>query len=508
MEINEILEHFPAEIGLAIERYVDNKVLHYSRYLFTHREGSHQYAYCTYCETTARKTHLRTGQEATCPNCGSFCRIKASGVSRKYLYDHRYFVFYERSTYDPTAIIARGISVTRDYRGDYHNVKNQYDVQAYYLFKPGEAYMLKRVWFYTEPTTYDPAFERCKSVYPMHPTDFYNRDDLDDVVKGTPLQYSCWDKYNHEDMVKFFAMAARYPCVEYLTKMGFGRLLQAKLFGQNTYGSINWRGSSPMKVLRLTKRDLKEIKDTGIHVDFSFLRYLQLSRKDGSNLSFCEIKEIDKNIGGYYSDLQGILRRTTLRRAYGYLVKQKAVRPHLGRPYYSETQVLRNWRDYIEDCKKLEMDLTDEQTLFPRNLYQAHQNTIAQVQHKADEALNRQIAENREKLKTYHFERYGFIIRPAASTDELIAEGKALHHCVGNYAKSYAEGRTIILVIRQKKQPDKPFFTMEVWNGKITQVRGLRNCDPDDTVKKFVEAFAEARLQKAKESRVRVTVPA
>lgn len=36
------------------------------------------------------------------------------------------------------------------------------------------------------------------------------------------------------------------------------------------------------------------------------------------------------------------------------------------------------------------------------------------------------------------------LIRPADDADELIAEGAALHHCVGGYADRMADGETAI----------------------------------------------------------------
>ncbi len=53
------------------------------------------------------------------------------------------------------------------------------------------------------------------------------------------------------------------------------------------------------------------------------------------------------------------------------------------------------------------------------------------------------------------------MIRPCADENELIAEGKALHHCVANYAQDHAEGKTAIFFIRKTSAPDEPFYTLE-----------------------------------------------
>lgn len=508
MEINEILKHFPKGLGKDIERYAIDDVLRHSRYLFTHREGKHQYAYCTHCGVTSRKTHFRTGNKEKCPQCDSECVVRASGVSRKYLYDFRYFVFYEKSTYDPGAIIARGISVERDYRGDYRKVKTKYEVRAYYLFRPGQAYMLQYDGWQRKIVT-------CKTVFTLHFNNTYSRESIEEAVAGTPFQYSTWEKYAHEDMIRFFSLFAKYPCIEYLTKMGFGGLVKTKLLGQNTYGTIYWRGKSPMKVLRLTKHDLREIKRIGINVDTRFLRILQQSRRDGSNFTMGEALQFDKIHGDPFYDLQTVLKLTNLRRSWAYALKQlPTTDSHKKKVFHSEASVFRYWKDYLGECVTLGLDLTNERILFPKNLYRAHQNTTRQIKHREDELLTQKIVARVKQLQKYCYENMGLIIRPAADQKELIAEGKALEHCVGGYAKAYAEGRSIIMLIRSTEAPDKPFFTMELYKNTatggmgITQCRGRRNCAPDDAVQKFVDAFTKARLQPEKEVRGRGTVPA
>ena len=83
------------------------------------------------------------------------------------------------------------------------------------------------------------------------------------------------------------------------------------------------------------------------------------------------------------------------------------------------------------------------------------------------------------------------MIRPAASHSELIAEGKALHHCVGGYAKSHADGSTSIFFIRKISAEDTPFYTLEYKNGKVQQNRGNGNCSRTQEVSDFEEEWLE-----------------
>ncbi|MHB1167634.1 MAG: PcfJ domain-containing protein, partial [Carboxydocellales bacterium] len=206
----------------------------------------------------------------------------------------------------------------------------------------------------------------------------------------------------------------------------------------------------------------------------------------------------------YLDELEKLLNYGSIRKIISYLDKQKVKEPkHFG----CYVNALTTWRDYIEDCKKLEMNFSVDRVLYPRNLYRAHQNTIKQVKHRSNEILNKKIAARAKDLKNYCFEYTGLLVRPAETAQELIDEGKALSHCVGGYSERYAEGKTAIFFIRKAVEPDKPYFTLEAQKDQIIQCRGKNNCSPSQDVKDFVKAFTDQKLTK-KKTKNRVRVPA
>ena len=153
----------------------------------------------------------------------------------------------------------------------------------------------------------------------------------------------------------------------------------------------------------------------------------------------------------------------------------------------------------MDECKKLDMDTSDMRVLFPNDLFKAHQNTTAQIRYAEDKALTEKIAARLPDLAHLYYQSGQLLIRPAESSLEIVEEGKALSHCVGRYAKDHAEGRTCILFIRKIEDPDKPFFTVEVKENRIVQVRGFENHTPDeeglDAVVEFVASFTEQALK-------------
>lgn len=84
------------------------------------------------------------------------------------------------------------------------------------------------------------------------------------------------------------------------------------------------------------------------------------------------------------------------------------------------------------------------------------------------------------------------VVAPKRAND-LVNEGKKLHHCVASYVERVSENKTTIYFIRKKDAKDEPFYTVEVQKGIIKQVHGLSNCNPTTEVLMFVTRWAEAK---------------
>ncbi|MBO0962363.1 PcfJ domain-containing protein [Neobacillus sp. MM2021_6] len=501
-EYEEIFSHFSNELSQSIIDYAIADPFKSSRYIFTWKKGKQQYGYCTHCQNEFETSNLKHKSQFTCPECQSQCKVQASGISRKYMVDEVYFVYYEKSLVNPAAITARGIYAIRDYRFDFRSVSTMIQTKALYVFEPGKSRMIHRPYVYfshTEGMSYVSGWDSKKNIRSELNTSMANKscycsyDSIREAVKDTPFQYSTWESYLTGDMVEFFDLYSKYPCIEYLTKMGMRLLVEAKLYGRKTYGAVNWNGKTIQKVLRLSKQDLKELQQSDVQISSLILKLFQISKKDKSKMPLKEICEIDIQYGHYFEELKNILKYTKLSKADAYIEKQYK-REAKVRKYCSSREIITTWRDYIADCVRLEMDLSQENVLFPSDLHRAHQNTIKQVKIKADVLLTKKIEVRVKVLEKYCFEHSGLMIRPAADSKELIEEGKALQHCVGTYADRYANGKTNLFIIRKVNEPDKPFYTMEIKGNSIVQTRGRKNCSPTKEVKAFIDAFTLAKL--------------
>lgn len=85
---------------------------------------------------------------------------------------------------------------------------------------------------------------------------------------------------------------------------------------------------------------------------------------------------------------------------------------------------------------------------------------------------NKKIADNyARRAKFWDFSYGDFIIKIPTCGEDLVEEGRQMHHCVGGYVNSIAEGRKYICFIRHKDNPDKPYITCEIdpYTGRIRQ---------------------------------------
>lgn len=145
--------------------------------------------------------------------------------------------------------------------------------------------------------------------------------------------------------------------------------------------------------------------------------------------------------------------------------------------------------------------MKDKSVLFQKNCTAAHNREAERIQ-KINDA---------QKNKAFCMAYIGFAKKAALSNkklqivcpkraNDLVDEGKALHHCVGSYIDSVAEGKCLIVFVRRVEEPKKPYVTLEVRDGKIAQIHGDRNSEPTEEVQKFVELWSRKVLPMALQS--------
>lgn len=164
--------------------------------------------------------------------------------------------------------------------------------------------------------------------------------------------------------------------------------------------------------------------------------------------------------------------------------------------------IIEQYADYMNMCKKLKKDTSDEMVYRPRELKRRHDEAVAELELreakiKADEyAKKYPEAEKVLKKIKKKFEHRGkeyFIMVPRHIAD-IVAEGRCLHHCAGatdRYFDRIKDHETYICFLRRTDAPDIPFYTIEVEpGGTIRQHRGMYDEEPDiEKIKPFLREW-------------------
>ena len=141
---------------------------------------------------------------------------------------------------------------------------------------------------------------------------------------------------------------------------------------------------------------------------------------------------------------------------YSFLVLRKT---KFGTARYSSMQALvSEYRDYLDMCVKQNYDMRNSFVLYPKDLQKSHDKVARRIKMKADAKMRRDFkAAYNSIMQRMDFEMDGMKIVYPATPDEIIAEGHALHHCVGGYVDRVAKKECIILFLRKSKEESKHF---------------------------------------------------
>nr|DAG74720.1 MAG TPA: PcfJ like protein [Caudoviricetes sp.] len=466
--IDEIMGKIPC-VPDAMEDWVQQEILP-GNYLFF-KKGKKRTEYsCTACgEQSWKKKGWKHGEMTTCPKCGA--SVKA--YSRK----------QEQTAKAPVILLqACGEEwVERQFR-------------AVCTWKAGET---KEVQLYEEARAIIPKGECWGKVYygTESDADEFSQDwwdknqlnkrfmpsylypgNLDEVLPYGKLQNSGLDllakKKEKLEVNKFITTFQQRPWLEYLTKTGLSRLVADIVRKYGWWGEPNaiCRNAENLKeLLRLDGNRVSRMKR--LNGGFNTLEWMQYEKeREGTgqrikisqeSLEYLTVKNVSK------SNCEEILKELgSVNRMVNYMKKQR-INPQ------TLTQI---WKDYLRMARDEGMDTSDDIVRLPKDLKTRHDQLVELINARKDEerlkkekkkyaGLNKKIEKQLPVAKRYYWEDDNYMIIPAGSCEELVTEGRTLHHCVGSsdhYMENMAEGKTWILFLRKKENPEKPYYTIEI----------------------------------------------
>lgn len=324
-----------------------------------------------------------------------------------------------------------------------------------------------------------------------------------DAIYNSDMRYCRfleWSGNSSTLAISYLRLYCKHPNIEYLVESGYGDLIYTTYSSTGwvahekltVMGGLNFKSNNLLKILRLTRTEFKMLKGN----EKVYFKYV-LFREQLPGLKPEEIFEIASESVYYANELIAYAQAagTSIMRMYHYLSENK-IRSG-------------DYRDYISQCNELRYDMRDTSIGLPHDFHAAHERCSAIIRYKECEAKRQAFEENKAYRREYEYETDTLLLRQPQTMNEIIDEGKALHHCVGGYAERHAERKTNIFFIRQKSDPDTPYYTIEVSNKyTIVQCRGFRNDagrEKPEEIKAFEQEYQQY-LEELKHEQQRVRV--
>lgn len=501
--IERALAHAGANLENQNEALLTEDVRHmilmqFEDFIWRDRSGD---GICSGCgmSVDGRELWMNHKDYTRCPHCGKRVQVRDNRYSHKKLQQEFYSVNWMKSVLEKNTLVMVGFYCGQDLSGPRPWEAEKLMVPVLIdVFRYGKSArrFQRAVWGWPDRKPGTASWHIKRDVRALGTSYFGRKVDVvisgnnfTAAIGGTPFAGGIsaiaqavqkHGGYIPEDYSTWVAAIARRPWIEYMAKAGFEAIAKECTWSIPKQ-LLNPRKKSIREIMKLTPDRYAELKGKRADISVDVLRLVQLADGTGVKLALDEAIQIMRSYR-YDSwhglnellNLYGPLDRTLIR-----FLKRCRGSGDMQRTLY----------DYLAAAREIGMDLSSPEARIPRNLMEAHDRAV-QLRNETRFMRERERNEKRcdglqgkldkrlpELEKKYYFEYDGLVLRPARKLIELIDEGNALGHCVGNYVDSYADGRTDILFLRQKDEPDKPWRTVEFrpTTGRMVQDRGYKN---------------------------------
>lgn len=458
-----------------------------SKMFITHIGPKKYFGNCQHCKKIGIELFgIKAGQKGKCANCGAVVTFRKESAS--HVVDDVGFVSYLCKI--DTGFVVRNFKVHRmtDYL-DYRFITSE--MERCYI----DDTLTKKQWFQfrdrwdNEEQIYKTNwikgfYQNMRYSLPKRMCLYPNN--LKKVFKGTKLQYSGIPELAKQSQVNtpdYMFMYPSRPQLEYLVKLKLTKLVNSVVDNDSWSDYLRYTGC-----LNFNSNNVKEIlKLSGKYYDYA-LKYnpkcselVALQVLQSQNLTVKK-QNVDYLVLWNVRKLDDIMKYLSLESLIEYCKSQKLK---------DESYFYNDYLDYIKACEKLKYNLNDTMYLKPRNFKEMHDKVLKQLEEYEDKQKNAKIRRKFKQFLKFAFECKDFKIIPPKSATDLINEGKALSHCVGTYVDRVAEGKSIVLFIRQTADENKSFYTVEI-NPKdltIVQCRGSHNKSATKDVNEFINKW-------------------
>ena len=399
---------------------------------------------CTACQKKSKKINLKGARQVQCQNCGANLQVSKAKSVRKWAHT---CILQKISE---TQWIERQFYLIADWTETGKQIKRYEEIRK--IMPIGKRY--GEVW-YNQGDGYEkgPVTARFSTAY-LYPGE------LGEILQANGLEHTGLMEIaegGEPIHVNNIIEGPKKPWMEYLIKVGLYTLAREESEFAYTTMIQNKKARTASELLGVPKIEINRLRMIdGSTRELSWMRH---ASQKGERISDETLRKIQKNRIGFNTTLDACMTVTglSIEKTINYVLKQK------------KTRDLFLWSDYLNMAARRGMDLHDDIVARPKDLRRRHDELTMLINReknkKHDEEYDAKILQYLPEAARYYWEDDTYMIIPAGTCEELRAEGRALHHCVGasdTYMRRMATGESWILFLRQKEDLGKPYYTIEI----------------------------------------------
>lgn len=328
-------------------------------------------------------------------------------------------------------------------------------------------------------------------------------------LKNTIFRYSGLKEYDEQaqevNPIRYLQNYQKTPQIEILAKLGLSEIVKG--INEGRTGIIVDASAKRLDALLGIRRERtkKLIEEKG---DARLLRVLQIEKSLDQHWTEEQVNHL-RETGLDIAHIAFVLNYMTIQKLLNRIEKYAgcAYETNCGRAVANIRNTAIIYIDYLMMRERRGYDLHNTVYQQPRDLSAAHRQMVTETNR---EEVKKRLEETEERYenikkryrslrKEYCYEDATYLIRPARSAEEIVMEGRLLHHCVGgnDYLSKHNEGKSYILMMRYQKEPETPYITIEInpEQKRIVQWYGERDTKPD---KEKIQSWLDNYLEKLK----------
>ena len=472
--------------------------------------------YCTYCENTVKVSLPHHNAEGICPHCHRKIVFKSVGRFKR-LFTDRYIMCLMQKCKDGYMI--RKFEGYRRYTFD--NYKNPEVSVFEYRRTIGNAKdRVIRSYFYGSYKNVEYRWIRSEDApayYLRNNTGKVYGKTLPSLFKGELKTTGLKEYMQYKPDInpeKYLVAFTSCPFLEKTVKVGLTKLsdemIESYTWNRKQFLPVTTENiqESIIKILMLTPTAFRKLKKYNGNMDMlTWLQHETDTKKEipEETLLWLLANSITPKTFDFISDRMNVLQIES------YVKRQMTDNSMKLR------EVIDTWQDYLSMAERFGYDINDEIVYRVRKLKQRHDELVDLCNQEDDETRAKEIRAKFSNLETnlldvkdkYEYANDDYTVIVPTKIEQILSEGRALHHCVANIDKYWDRidrNEAYVFFLRKSERPNQAYYTLEVEPcGTVRQKRTMYDrqekdiSDASDFLREWQKVIKERMTDKDRE---------